>query len=66
LGVTGVVGVVRHFWVFESLLDLREHALANGFVRLAAKLQETIVIAYAEIDPLDPGASGPSQPPKRG
>jgi hypothetical protein len=57
--------LVRHFWMFESLLELREHALQNGFLKLAAKLQEAILIAYGEIDPNDPGAAGPSEPPKR-
>ena len=56
---------VRHFWMFESLLELREHALQNGFLKLAAKLQEAILTAHGEIDPTDPGAAGPSEPPKR-
>ncbi len=56
---------MRHFWVFESLLELRDYALENGFPKLAAKLQETILTAYAEIDPTDPGSAGPSQRPKR-
>lgn len=60
-----MVGLVRHFWVFENLLDLREHALQNGFLKLAGKLQEAILAAYADIDPTDPNASGPSDPPKR-
>jgi hypothetical protein len=56
---------MRHFWVFENLLDLRDYAAANGFSKLAVKLQEAIVVAYAEIDPLDPGSAGPSDPPAR-
>ena len=56
---------MRYFWIFESLLDLREHALQNGFLKLAGKLQEAILAAYADIDPTDPNASGPSDPPKR-
>ena len=56
---------MRHFWVFEHLLDLRAHALQHGFPKLAAKLQEAILIAYDEIDPTAPDASGPSEPPKR-
>ena len=56
---------MRHFWIFESLLELREHALQNGFLKLAAKLQEAILTAYAEIDPTDPDSAGPSDPPKR-
>ena len=58
---------MRHFWVFETLLDLREHALDSGFPRLAQKLQEAIWIAYVEIDPTDPKNAGPSRrPEKRG
>ena len=57
--------LVRHFWIFESLLELREHALQNGFLKLAAKLQEAILAAYADIDPNDPKSAGPSDPPKR-
>jgi len=60
-----MVALVRHFWIFESLLELREHALQNGFLKLAGKLQEAILAAYAEIDPTDPDASGPSDPPRR-
>ncbi len=54
---------MRHFWVFETLLDLRDYAQDNGFPKLAAKLTEAIVVAYAEIDPTDPSASGPAKPP---
>lgn len=58
---------MRHFWVFETLLDLRDHALDSGFPRLAAKLQEAILTAHAEIDPTDPKNAGPStRPDKRG
>jgi hypothetical protein len=60
-----VVAQLRHFWMFENLLELREHALQNGFVKLAAKLQEAILVAYAEIDPTDPGAAGPSERPRK-
>jgi hypothetical protein len=61
----GLVSEVRHFWMFESLLELREHALQNGFLKLAVKLQDAILTAYAEIDPNDPKSSGPSDPPKK-
>lgn len=58
---------MRHFWVFETLLDLRDHALDSGFPRLAQTLQEAIKIAHAEIDPTDPKNAGPSvRPEKRG
>lgn len=61
----GATGAMRHFWVFEHLLDLRAHALEHGFPKLAAKLQEAILVAYAEIDPTAPDSAGPSEPPKR-
>jgi hypothetical protein len=56
---------MRHFWVFESLLELRDYALANGMPRLAASVQVAIRAAYDEIDPLDPRNAGPATPPKR-
>ena len=56
---------MRHFWVFEQLLDLRSYAQENGFTKLAAKLAEAIKVAHDEIDPKAPGARGPSKPPGR-
>lgn len=56
---------MRHFWIFENLLDLRDHALENGFVQLAAKLHEAILAAYDEIDPLDPKSAGKPEKPAR-
>ena len=56
---------MRHFWVFEQLLDLRAYAQENGFAKLAAKLAEAIRAAHDEIDPKAPGARGPSKRPKQ-
>jgi hypothetical protein len=56
---------MRHFWVFEALLDLRQHAIENGFLRLAHAMQEAIRVAHAEIDPTDPRSAGPSEPPRQ-
>ena len=44
---------MRHFWVFETLLDLRAYAKTHGFVKLSAKVDEAIVMANLEIDPME-------------
>ena len=54
---------MRHFWVYESLLDLRSYALENNFPKLAAKLGEAIAVAVVEIDPKAQSAQGQSEPP---
>ncbi len=38
-----------HSWVFEVLADLKDYATANGLVRVAAKVDELIVVAQAEL-----------------
>ena len=38
-----------HDWVFDVLQDLKDYALANGFPRLAAKVDEAQRIAREEI-----------------
>ena len=40
-----------HDWVFDVLRDLRDYALANGFTGLAAKADEALQVAMAEILP---------------
>lgn len=38
-----------HDWVFDTLADLRSYAILNGFPALAAKAEETLETALAEI-----------------
>lgn len=40
-----------HDWVFDVLHDLRAYALANGFVGLAATVDEALLVAVREIMP---------------
>jgi len=40
-----------HDWVFDVLHDLRAYALANGFVGLAATVDEALLVAVQEIMP---------------
>lgn len=58
-------GLMRHEWVFDVLRDLKAYALSNGLPALAAKADEALIIARAEIVVLpggeagsDPGPSG--------
>lgn len=49
--VLGMVvgGTMGHSWVFEVLADLRDYATANGLPRVAAKVEELIIVARAEL-----------------
>jgi len=50
---------MRHEWVFDVLRDLKAYAQTNGLPALAAKAEEALTIARAEIIALqggDPGA----------
>ena len=38
-----------HDWVYEVLADLRAYAMANGLPALAAKADEALQVAKAEI-----------------
>lgn len=38
-----------HDWIFEVLGDLRDYALANGLPAVAAKAEETLAVARAEV-----------------
>ena len=38
-----------HDWVFDVLQDMKDYALANGFLGLAAKVEEAQRIAREEI-----------------
>lgn len=40
-----------HDWVFDVLRDLKAYALANGFVGLAATVDEALLVAVEEIMP---------------
>ncbi len=51
-----------HDWIFDVLKDLRSYAEANGLPGLAAKAEEALSIARAEIT-AEEGA--PKLPPPR-
>ncbi|MBD3763848.1 MAG: hypothetical protein IE927_03695 [Rhodobacterales bacterium] len=53
---------MRHAWIFDVLTDLRAYALANGLPALAAKTEETLAVARAEIAAQDT----PDEPPPGG
>lgn len=61
---------MRHEWVFDVLRDLKAYAQSNGLPALAAKAEEALTIARAEIIALsasEAGAdSGPGGPPISG
>ena len=38
-----------HDWVFDVLADLKSYATANGLFELAAKADEALAVAAAEI-----------------
>jgi hypothetical protein len=40
---------MRHDWIFEVLRDLKAYALANGLPAVAAKADEALRVARAEI-----------------
>ena len=40
---------MAHDWVFDVLADLKTYATANGLPGLAAKADETLKVAAAEI-----------------
>ena len=40
---------MRHDWIFDVLSDLRAYAVANGLPGLAAKADEALVVARAEV-----------------
>ena len=55
---------MQHEWVFEVLRDLRDYARINGLEAVAAKAEEALVIAKAEVSLLsDPLATEPDMPP---
>ncbi len=47
-----------HDWVFEVLRDLKTYAESNGLVELAAKAEETLQVAKAEIAAQNAKAAG--------
>ncbi len=60
---------MSHDWIFEMLRDLRAYALANGLPATAAKTEEALRIAEAEVAALPaPGEGGeaPVSPPRKG
>lgn len=56
---------MRHDWIFDVLRDLRAYALANGLPALAAKAEEALRIAQAEIAAAT-GEGGPGGVPPGG
>ncbi len=54
-----------HDWIFDVLKDLKSYAEANGLPALAAKADEALIIARAEIAANGPLATPESPPPSR-
>ena len=50
---------MRHDWIFDVLSDLRTYALQNNLPALAAKVDEALVLAKAEIEAEEAGEGGP-------
>lgn len=45
---------MRHDWIYDVLSDLKAYATANRLPALAAKAEEALVVARAEIAAADP------------
>ena len=54
---------MRHEWVFDVLRDLKAYAQSNGLLALAAKVDEALTIARAEIGALQGGEPGSDPAP---
>jgi hypothetical protein len=50
---------MQHDWIFEVLGDLQAYASRNGLPLLAAKADEALRVARAEIAALNGGGAGP-------
>jgi hypothetical protein len=53
---------MRHAWVFEVLQDLFRYAQVNGLPSLAAKVEDALIAARAEIGPDDRGPESSGMP----
>ncbi len=52
---------MRHDWIFDVLSDLKAYALKNDLPALAAKAEEALIVARAEIaagEGPEPGGDG--------
>jgi hypothetical protein len=49
---------MQHDWIFEVLADLQAYAARNGLPLLAAKADEALRVARAEIPALNSGGTG--------
>ena len=49
---------MRHDWIFDVLSDLKAYALKNNLPALAAKADEALVVARAEIEAEDDPEGG--------
>lgn len=54
---------MQYDWIFDVLRDLRAYALANGLPALAAKADEALITARAEIAARRAGDDGGAAPP---
>jgi hypothetical protein len=54
---------MQYDWIFDVLRDLRAYALANGLPALAAKADEALITARAEIAARRSGDDGGAPPP---
>lgn len=49
---------MRHDWIFDVLSDLKAYALQNNLPALAAKVDEALILAKAEIEAEGEGGAG--------
>lgn len=57
-------GLMGHDWVFDVLADLKSYATANGLFELAAKADEALEVAAAEIAERQARPDGKGPDPK--
>lgn len=63
IGGSGFGDSMHHDWIFDVLRDLRAYASANGMPALAAKAEEALHIAEAELAARQSGPPSGAVPP---
>jgi hypothetical protein len=55
---------MRHDWIFDVLTDLRRYAVKNGMPELAARVDDALAAARAEVqrEPVEPTEAAPTRP----
>jgi hypothetical protein len=52
---------MRHDWIFDVLSDLKAYAIKNDLPALAAKVDETLALAKAEVEAQEDDGAGGAQ-----